>query len=237
MKQFKSFLQLAIILIFIGFSKSSLMQTKAIEPSCSLTKNEIENIAITHNQILPSANKNMKGRNLEELHASYKNYLKLNYPREYKYFNLNVTITQQLFTFNVNQFTFMRGLSKKFKSVTQNAINIVLNANSLEELNTNLNKLERSLGSLDKCELMALQAFIAVAKKSAIYWWSENRDKSGWNLGEFIAADALGAYGGFLRSAVLAPVPGANTAIAGAAAFGAVWGSASYSILTLNDDE
>ncbi len=64
-----------------------------------------------------------------------------------------------------------------------------------------------------------------------LYWMSGNGGMLKWDFGKFICADALGVYSGFVGSAVLAPVPGANATIALAATFGAVWGSASYSML------
>ncbi|GEM_PF-3271074 len=228
-----SSVQIFVNPVELGVDNNSLSLCKEIvTPNCSLSEGEIESIAIMHNKILPSAVKNMRGKDLEELHASYVNYLKVNHPDGYEYFNLDVSFTQELFTFDVTQFTFLRGFTRDFREATQSAIDFVLKANSIEELNANLDRLIKGLqGELDACEFMALQVFVAVAKESAVYW-SGVSNNSRWSFGKFIAADALGAYGGFLNSAVLAPVPGANAAIAGAAAFGAVWGSASYSLLS-----
>ncbi len=201
--------------------------------TCSLSEEEIVNIATLHNQILPSAIQNMEGRSLEDLYSSYRAYLRSNYPEGYKSFNLDVRLTQELFTFSVAEFSFSRKLSKEFRGATQKAVDVVLEASSLEDLERNLDKLLRSslVLELNECELMAIQVFAEVAKKSAVYWIKGNQGMLKWDFGKFICADALGAYSGFVGSAVLAPVPGANATIAVAATFGAVWGSASYSML------
>lgn len=91
-------------------------------------------------------------------------------------------------------------------------------------------------------DIEALLVTTSIARKSALYWLPKLSAEDGGSIdnfsrstpmtkgGKIVAADAIGAYFGFLRAAVFAPVPGANAIIAGSVVLGAAQASIGASL-------